>query len=60
MNESWGRRVREGALLIVGLGMLIVSTANWIVTGEPPDKVIVGAALALLGIIPIVQNGSRP
>jgi predicted tellurium resistance membrane protein TerC len=59
VNESWGRRSREGVLLIVGVRMLIVSTANWVVTGTPPDKVIVGAALAVLGIIPVIQQGAE-
>ncbi len=57
VNEDWGRRSREGVLLVLGAGMLVVSTGNWVVTGTPPDKILVGAALAILGIIPVIQNG---
>lgn len=57
VNDNWGRRSREGVLLLIGSGMLVITTGNWVVTGTPPDKVIVGAALAVLGIIPVIQNG---
>lgn len=57
VNDSWGRRNREGVLLLTGVTMLAVSVGNWVVTGTPPDKVLVGAALAVLGIIPVIQNG---
>lgn len=56
VNDSWGRRSREGVLLVLGTGMLVVATGNWIVTGTSPDKVLVGAALAILGIIPVIQQ----
>ena len=57
VGEDWGKRSREGVLLVLGAGMLVAATGNWIVTGLPPDKVVVGAALAILGIIPVLQNG---
>lgn len=57
MNESWGRRNREGILLVVGVGILIVSLAVWTITGREPDKILIGASLAVLGIIPVIQNG---
>lgn len=57
VGEDWGKRSREGVLLVLGSGMLVVATGNWVVTGAQPDKVVVGAALAILGIIPVLQNG---
>lgn len=59
MNDNWGRRSREGVLLVIGAGILVIATANWVVTGAEPDKVLVGAALALLGIIPVIQSGGE-
>jgi hypothetical protein len=57
VNENWGRRNRENVLLLIGGGILLTSLAVWAVTGREPDKILVGAALAILGIIPVIQNG---
>ena len=47
--------VRDWALLCLGGGMLIVETTAAIF-GRPADYVIVGAALAVLGIVPVLQE----
>ena len=59
MNESWGRRNRESVLLLLGGGILVVVTVAWAISGREPDKLLVGAALAILGIIPVIQQNGN-
>lgn len=47
--------VRDWMLLTLGGGMLIVETTGSLL-GHPADYVIVGAALAVLGIVPVLQE----
>lgn len=54
--DNWGKQARDGVLLLTGVGMLIFETAITAI-GHDPDKVIVGAALAILGIVPVLQKG---
>jgi hypothetical protein len=56
VNDSWGRRSREGVLLVAGVALLCFEALQPVVFSQEPDKVIVGAALALLGIIPVIQK----
>jgi hypothetical protein len=47
---------RDAALVVTGIGMLVFETLQPVAFGKEPDKVIIGAALALLGIVPVLQK----
>jgi len=57
-GRGWVAKSRDGVLLILGTAMLAFETIGSL-TGRPADAVIVGAALALLGIVPILQREGR-
>lgn len=51
-DGDWAARARDGALLVTAIGLLVAETAGQVFWARPADLTIVGAALALLGIIP--------
>jgi hypothetical protein len=56
---SWVEKSRNGVLLVLGVSMLVFETVGSLF-GRPADTVIVGAALALVGLVPILQKeGTR-
>jgi hypothetical protein len=56
---SWVEKSRNGVLLVLGVSMLVFETVGSLL-GRPADTVIVGAALALVGLVPILQKeGTR-
>lgn len=55
-GRSWAAKSRDAVLLVLGVSMLIFETVGSLL-GRPSDAVIVGAALALLGLVPILQKG---
>lgn len=57
-EKTWVSRSRDGVLLILGVSMLIFETAASLL-GRPADAVIVGAALALIGLVPVLQKEGR-
>jgi len=50
VNDQLGRALREWILFAVGVGMIVVFTAKWAYTGEPPDVTLGGIALILVGV----------
>jgi hypothetical protein len=56
--RSWASKSRDAILLVLGASMLAFETAGSLL-GRPADAVIVGAALALLGLVPILQKESK-
>jgi hypothetical protein len=57
-GRGWVAKSRDGILLIVGVAMLVFETAGSL-AGRPSDAVIVGAALAVIGVVPILQKESK-
>lgn len=49
MNEGFGRELRTWILFVIGCGMIVALTANWILTGETPDTTLGGISLVLVG-----------
>lgn len=58
-DRSWAAKSRDAVLLLLGAGMLVGETFGSLLFGRPADTVIVGAALALLGLVPILQKGAQ-
>lgn len=56
-NGDWAARARDGAFLVTALGILVAETAGKVFWDRSADPYIVGAALALLGIIPKIGGG---
>lgn len=54
-SRSWASKSRDGVLLVLGTAMLVFETVGT-VFNRPADTVIVGAALALVGLVPILQR----
>jgi hypothetical protein len=54
-EKTWAAKSRDGVLLVLGVAMLVFETAGSLL-GRPADSVIVGAALALIGLVPILQK----
>ena len=57
-DRSWASKVRDGVLLVLGVSMLIAETVG-AVLGRPADLTIVGAALALIGVVPVLQKEGK-
>jgi hypothetical protein len=55
-GRSWASKSRDGVLLVLGVSMLAFETLGSLLFGRPADSVIVGAALALVGLVPILQK----
>ena len=53
-QRSWAARSRDGIVLILAASMLIFETAGSLL-GRPADSIIVGAAVALLGLREITR-----
>lgn len=49
--SAWGRIVRDVAIVLVGVFILLHET----VSGGPPDPVLIGAGLVLLGVPPALR-----
>jgi hypothetical protein len=50
-------RARDGALLIAALAILAAETIGQVFAGRDADVYLVGAALALLGVVPKLHKG---
>lgn len=57
-DRTWVSRWRDGILLGVGVGLLIFEAAGNIF-GHSADPLIVGAALALIGVVPVLQKEGK-
>lgn len=57
-TRTWAAKSRDGILLVLGVAMLVFETIGSLL-GRPADSVIVGAALALIGLVPILQKEAR-
>jgi hypothetical protein len=54
----WASRVRDGLLLVLGSAMLVAELVGSLL-GRPADLTIVGAALALIGVVPVLQKEGK-
>lgn len=59
VNDNWASRNRDGVLLIVGVSVIAAGVGRWILTGDPYSEVMVGAGMAILGILPVIQKGDK-
>jgi hypothetical protein len=59
VNDSWASRNRDGVLLIVGVAVIVAGVGRWILTGDPYAQLMVGAGMAILGILPVIQRGDK-
>jgi len=57
-QRGWVAKSRDGVLLILGVAMLIAETAGSL-SGRPADPLIVAAAGAMIGLVPIIQKGGN-
>lgn len=55
VSDNWGSRNRDGIAVVLGTAMLIVLTAYFLITGEAPDRSLIGAGLALFGLGSVLQ-----
>lgn len=55
-ERGWVAKSRDGILLVVGVAMLVAETAGSL-AGRPADPLIVAAAGAMIGLVPIIQKG---
>ena len=53
-SKSWASRSRDGVILVLAASMLIFETVGSLL-GRPADSIIVGAAVALLGLREITR-----
>lgn len=58
-EKTWVSRSRDGVLLVLGVSMLVFETGGSLAGGHPADPVIVGAALAIIGLVPVLQKEAR-
>jgi hypothetical protein len=54
-GRGWVAKSRDGVLLIVGVAMLVAETVGSL-SGRPADPLIVAAAGAMIGLVPIIQK----
>jgi hypothetical protein len=57
-GRGWVAKSRDGILLVSGVAMLLFETAGSLL-GRPADAIIVGAALAVIGVVPILQKEAK-
>jgi hypothetical protein len=57
-TRTWAAKWRDGILLLLGVAMLAGETVGSLVYGRPADTVIIGAAIAIVGIVPVLQRGA--
>jgi hypothetical protein len=57
--SGWANRARDGALFVLGFGMIIAETIGSVVYGRTADYLIVGAGLVILGVIPRLPEWKR-
>lgn len=56
-RAGWAYRVRDGVLLVLGTTIILVETIAWVLLGQAPQYLIVGAGLVILGVIPKLPDG---
>jgi hypothetical protein len=59
VDDGWGRKHREAVLFVLGVSVVVSGVGRWIVTGDPYAQIIVGAGLAILGVLPAIQRGGK-
>jgi hypothetical protein len=55
-ERGWVAKSRDGVLLVAGVLMLLAETAGSL-TGRSADPLIIAAAGAMIGLVPIIQKG---
>lgn len=45
--------------MVVGVVVIAAGVGRWILTGDPYAQLMVGAGMAILGILPVIQKGDK-